>query len=358
MPKAVSTKQKDFASRVLEWFEREGRKDLPWQMAPTPYRVWVSEIMLQQTRVNSVIPYYEKFMQAFPDVLSLANAKLDDVLHHWSGLGYYARARNLHKAAQIIRNDFGGIFPENIEQVMGLPGVGRSTAGAILSLSFGERHAILDGNVKRVLARHAGIDGWPGLPAVSQVLWEIAEERTPKKMVKQYNQAMMDLGATVCIRGKTACAGCPVQEDCIALEQGRVAELPASKPKKTLPVKQVSMLMLVYQDQVLLEQRPPTGIWGGLWSFPESNAADYTDTLNKVFQFAGADAQPWEIMRHTFSHFHLDITPVIIRVNRKNELIMEDDRYVWYNVCKPDARGMAAPVSRLLKRLKKELRGS
>lgn len=357
MPKPASRRQKDFASRVLDWYGREGRKDLPWQAGPTPYRVWVSEIMLQQTRVNSVIPYYEKFLHRFPDVLSLANAGLDDVLHHWSGLGYYARARNLHKAAQIIRDEFDGDFPGQIEQVMDLPGVGRSTAGAILSLSSGQRHAILDGNVKRVLTRHAGVDGWPGEPSVAGLLWEIAEARTPRTRVKQYNQAMMDLGATLCIRGKVECARCPVSLDCVALQEDRVKELPASKPKKTLPVKSVAMLMLVYKDQVLLEQRPPAGIWGGLWSFPESEASGYSDTASKVFQCDSEHVHQWNVVRHTFSHFHLDITPVFIRVRQKKDLVMEAGRHVWYNVCKPDALGIAAPVSRLLKRLKSEVRG-
>lgn len=339
-----------FASRVLEWFEREGRKDLPWQKNPTPYRVWVSEIMLQQTRVNSVIPYYEKFMGRFPTVSSLAQADLDEVLHYWSGLGYYARARNLHKTANEIHGKFQGEFPKGIEEMMALPGVGRSTAGAILSLSSGQRHAILDGNVKRVLARHAGIEGWTGSPAVANLLWEISEKRTPEKKVKQYNQAMMDLGATICIRGKVDCARCPVNDDCVALRENRVSELPTPKPKKTLPVKSTCMMMMQCGEQVLLEQRPPAGIWGGLWSFPEAEEGSLE--LVMPVQMDDVDLDYWKPLRHTFSHFHLDITPVLVRVKRKKDLVMEDGRYVWYNIAQPDQRGLAAPVQRLLERLK------
>ena len=211
----------DFADRLLGWFDVHGRKDLPWQQDPTPYRVWVSEIMLQQTQVRTVIPYYQRFMQAFPDLRALAAAPLDQVLHHWSGLGYYARARNLHRAAQRIRDDHAGRFPEDIEVVMGLPGIGRSTAGAILSLACGQRHAILDGNVKRVLARFHAVEGWPGKTAVLEQLWALAEAATPQRDVAAYNQAMMDLGATLCRRGTPECVRCPLRTDCRACRQGR-----------------------------------------------------------------------------------------------------------------------------------------
>ncbi|HEY5762079.1 MAG TPA: A/G-specific adenine glycosylase, partial [Rhodocyclaceae bacterium] len=222
----------DFATRVLHWYDQHGRTDLPWQDTGDPYRVWVSEIMLQQTQVQTVIPYYRRFMHRFPDLASLAGARLDDVLQHWSGLGYYARARNLHYAAEIIRDRHDGRFPETIEAVCELPGIGRSTAGAILALTFDQRHAILDGNVKRVLARHAAVDGWPGKTAVARKLWELAEARTPPERVGAYTQAMMDLGATLCTRSRPACAMCPVQGDCRALARGEVERFPGRKSKK------------------------------------------------------------------------------------------------------------------------------
>ena len=217
---------------MIAWFAQHGRKDLPWQQDPTPYRVWVSEIMLQQTQVRTVIPYYQRFMQAFPDLRALAAAPLDQVLHHWSGLGYYARARNLHRAAQRIRDDHAGRFPEDIEVVMRLPGIGRSTAGAVLSLACGQRHAILDGNVKRVLARFHAVEGWPGKTAVLEQLWALAEAATPQRDVAAYNQAMMDLGATLCRRGTPECPSCPLQSDCRACKLGRQSEFPAPRPRR------------------------------------------------------------------------------------------------------------------------------
>jgi A/G-specific adenine glycosylase len=216
----------DFAERVLTWFDGHGRKDLPWQEPIDAYRVWVSEIMLQQTQVQTVVPYFERFMQSFPDVLALADAAQDDVLRHWSGLGYYARARNLHRAAGIVRDEHGGAFPETLEAVMALPGIGRSTAGAILSIAFGQRHAILDGNVKRVLARHSGIAGWPGLTSVAKELWAIAERNTPDTRVADYTQAIMDLGATLCTRSNPACERCPVATDCETRTMGTVTLIP------------------------------------------------------------------------------------------------------------------------------------
>ena len=243
----------DFAARVLHWYDRHGRKDLPWQNTDDPYRVWVSEIMLQQTQVQTVIPYYQRFMHRFPDVVSLADAGLDEVLQHWSGLGYYARARNLHHAAEIIRDRYDGRFPATIEAVSELPGVGRSTAGAILALTFGQRHAILDGNVKRVLARHAAVDGWPGRTAVARQLWELAEARTPTARVGDYTQAMMDLGATLCTRSAPACGNCPVSGDCAAL--GKALGRGARHGREA-----GSAVVCGRQDQHLLQRRrPPRG---------------------------------------------------------------------------------------------------
>ena len=230
-----------FSDRVLHWFDAHGRKHLPWQQQISAYRVWVSEIMLQQTQVTTVIGYFERFMQRFPDVVTLANAPQDDVLHLWTGLGYYARARNLHKAAQQIATDHGGEFPQTLEQVMALPGIGRSTAGAILSIACGKSHPILDGNVKRVLARYYAIEGWPGKRAVEDTLWQHATENTPATRTNHYTQAMMDLGAMICTRSKPACDKCPLQSDCIAYAQGKQNEYPGKKPKKTLPVKSTVM---------------------------------------------------------------------------------------------------------------------
>lgn len=342
-----------FSQRVLTWFERSGRKDLPWQQHPTPYRVWISEIMLQQTRVSSVIPYYKKFMEYFPDIVTLANASQDEVLHCWSGLGYYARARNLHKTAQQVRDVCSGSFPEEFEDILAFPGIGRSTAGAILALSSGKRFAILDGNVKRVLARHRGVEGWPGKPKVANTLWEWAEAYTPKKQVAAYTQAIMDIGATICTRTKPACSACPLKTDCIALKTDRVQLLPAPKPKKTLPVKSTQMILLSRSDQeILLEKRPPTGIWGGLWSFPECDDEIEQWCLQK-FGCKVETINDWPVFRHTFSHFHLDITPVLVRVKAISTRIMEAEQYVWYNNAKPERLGLAAPVQQLLNSISK-----
>lgn len=234
----------NFAARLLRWYDRHGRKDLPWQRARTPYTVWVSEVMLQQTQVATVIPYFERFMARFPDVRTLADAPLDAVLAHWSGLGYYSRARNLHRAAQQIRDRHGGVFPEDMDAIAALPGIGRSTAGAILAQALGQRHAILDGNVKRVLTRHRAIAGWPGQSAVERRLWEIAEAETPHARVADYTQAIMDLGAMVCTRARPRCGACPVADDCAARAAGTVSRYPAPKPRKTLPVRQTRMLLV------------------------------------------------------------------------------------------------------------------
>ena len=340
-----------FAERVLAWFERHGRKDLPWQQQPTPYRVWVSEIMLQQTQVKTVIPYYQRFMARFPDVTSLADAPQDDVLHHWSGLGYYARARNLHKAAQQIRDVYGCVFPEQFEQVEALPGIGRSTAGAILSLACGQHHAILDGNVKRVLARYHAVHGWSGGSAVLRELWALSETATPTQEVAAYNQAMMDLGATLCRRGKPDCERCPLHEGCMARQQGIQRDLPSPRPRKALPVREVRMLLLQdAQQSVWLQQRPPSGIWGGLWSFPEFAEVDaMRDWLDK--QGLEADTQEWNVVRHTFSHFHLDITPCLVKLQNPVFSVMDGGQGVWYNTGQPGALGFPAPIQRLLQKL-------
>jgi A/G-specific adenine glycosylase len=344
----------DFAARVLDWSEHGGRRDLPWQRDSTPYRVWVSEIMLQQTQVQTVIPYFERFVGRFPDVVALAEAPLDAVLHLWSGLGYYARARNLHRAARLIRDQHGGRFPTDLEGVAALPGVGRSTAGAILSLALGQRQPILDGNVRRVLARHFGVAGWPGQAAVAQRLWQLAEALTPQERAGHYNQAMMDLGATLCTRARPDCPRCPVAQDCVAHREGRVAEYPGRRPAKALPVRAAQLL--VVRDpagRVLLEQRPPSGVWGGLWSLPQMDLTDdpLTWCCDREFGDGARVITRWPVRRHTFSHFHLDMHPVEIRLERAGLRALDGDHRVWYNLADPDARGLAAPIRQLLAEL-------
>jgi len=339
-----------FSAAVLDWWDRHGRKDLPWQTNPTAYRVWVSEIMLQQTRVATVIPYYQRFMERFPDVRSLAEATQDEVLHLWSGLGYYARARNLHAAAKRVCSRHGGRFPDDMDSLTELPGIGRSTAGAILSLARGIRQPILDGNVKRVLARAFAVDGWPGRAAVQRELWALAERLTPHERVGDYTQAMMDLGATVCTRSRPACTACPWRSHCLALAQERVGELPAPRPKRDMPVRQTRMLLLHDGDgRLLLEKRPPAGLWGGLWSLPECPAdATVEDWCRQRLGLQVHAPRIHPPLRHGFSHFHLDITPVEARVDRKVLAIMDEGRICWYNLRAPDARGLAAPIRRLI----------
>lgn len=343
------------ASALLHWFDQHGRHDLPWQHPRDAYRVWVSEIMLQQTQVSTVIPYFTRFLQAFPDVRALADAPLDEVLHHWTGLGYYARARNLHRAAQEIRDQHAGRFPADFEQVLALPGIGRSTAGAILAQAFEQRHPILDGNVKRVLTRLHAIDGWPGEKAVEQQLWSLADTHTPQQRLADYTQAIMDLGATVCRRSKPLCIQCPLQARCIAFANDSVSAFPGKKPRKALPVRQTCMLLLVDNEHnILLEQRPPSGIWGGLWSFPEcATEVDPVQWTREQLQLNIRAPQILPALRHTFSHFHLDITPVLARAVSAG--IMDSPRYIWYNSSRSPARGFPAPVKQLLESLPQHL---
>jgi A/G-specific adenine glycosylase len=344
---------REFAARVLAWFDEHGRKDLPWQ-CDDPYRIWVSEIMLQQTQVQTVIPYYQRFIARYPDLTALATAAVDDVLHHWSGLGYYARARNLHKAAQVIRVSHDGVFPQDIDAVQALPGIGRSTAGAILSLAFGQRHAILDGNAKRVLARHAAIEGWPGKTSVAERLWALAEKYTPANRVDAYTQAMMDLGATLCTRTKPACALCPVHEDCVAFRQAAIAAYPGRKPKKAKPLKQTTMLLAVSDNAVYLERRPAAGIWGGLWSLPELDAdAESIDAwCESTTGTPMTGSEHWQPMRHSFSHYDLDIRPVVIRVTPAKNVVADRDDAVWYRLDDVPPGGLAAPVQKLIATLR------
>jgi A/G-specific adenine glycosylase len=339
-----------FSRAVLDWFDLHGRRDLPWQQDPTPYRVWLSEIMLQQTQVATVIPYFQRFVARFPALGALAAAELDQVLHLWTGLGYYARARNLHKTAAIVQAQHRGRFPTDIEQLQALPGIGRSTAGAILSLACGQRQPILDGNVKRVLARCFAIDGWPGRSAVAKQLWTLADRLTPRDRVAHYNQAMMDIGATVCTRGKPTCHACPLAGICVARANGRQLDYPGRKPRQALPVRAVQMLLL--RDPgggLLLEQRPPAGVWGGLWSPPQIDTG--LDPAAWCLDNLAAEARETRRLpprRHTFSHFHLDIEPVELLLNGPGCAVLEGAGRLWYNASGSNGVGLPAPVVRLI----------
>ena len=308
--------------------------------------------MLQQTQVSTVIPYFERFMDRFADITCLANASQDEVLHLWTGLGYYARARNLHKAAQQIRDQHQGEFPQDFDTVLSLPGIGRSTAGAILAQALDQRHAILDGNVRRVLTRYHAIGGWPGAKAVENRLWKLAEAATPQQRLADYTQAIMDLGAMVCGRHPN-CPACPLNVSCQARIEGDPRSYPTARPRRTLPVRETRMLILRNSEGLLLlEQRPPAGIWGGLWSLPECPAdTNPTEFCQTSLGLMLNDAKAGPRLRHTFSHFHLDITTLLARVSPVNIAVMEDRPQVWYNSRRPDVRGLPAPVKTLLENL-------
>ena len=340
-----------FPDRLLAWFDDHGRKDLPWQRLKDPSRIWVSEIMLQQTQVQTVIPYFERFVQSFPDVVTLANAGQDRVLQHWSGLGYYARARNLHRAAQVIRDEHRGVFPDTLDAVTDLPGIGRSTAGAILSLAFDQHHAILDGNVKRVLARHQAVDGWPGTTAVAKRLWDIAESNTPAERTAAYTQAIMDLGATLCTRSRPACERCPVAADCVARSTMSVTEYPGRKPKKDKPLRATTMVIARHDGHVYMERRPEAGIWGGLWSLPEVTSGSVEDWCSERLSTEVADSDSWELLRHSFSHYDLDIQPIVVRVAAPLSKVADSCDATWHRLGDELPGGVAAPVNKLLEKL-------
>jgi A/G-specific adenine glycosylase len=357
------------APALLAWHAQHGRHDLPWQRERAAYRVWVSEIMLQQTQVATVIPYFERFTSRFPDVAQLAAAPIDEVLHLWTGLGYYARARNLHKAARQVLERHAGEFPVDFDAVAALPGVGRSTAGAILALAAGRRHAILDGNVKRVLARVFAIEGDPSRQPVQRLLWDLAEACTPRESVDVYTQAIMDLGATVCTRRRPACALCPLQGVCLARAAGREQDLPSPKRRAGARTRrQRRAWMLVAVDRagaVFLERRPERGIWGGLWCLPEFE----TETAARSFaanHFRGARIQPpggggpLPIVRHAFTHFDLDIHPVLAECDGELHAgVMEPGQALWYNprdLANAARVGLPAPVKAMLETLAKGLR--
>ncbi len=350
----VTLTPKQFQQRVLTWFKVYGRKDLPWQQTTSPYRIWLSEIMLQQTQVATVIPYFQGFIQAFPTLSSLAKADIEEVLHRWSGLGYYARARNLHRSAQIIEKKYRGEFPQDLMQLQSLPGIGRSTAGAILALAFNKSASILDGNVKRVLTRVHAIPGWTALTSVNKKLWSLAESYTPlNHQVGHYTQAMMDLGALICTRTQPKCTQCPLQTHCLAYIGKNLHAFPTPRPPKKIPSRAIKMLILINaQQEILLEKRPEMGIWGGLWSLPEcSFTEDINDFCKKHYHCNAENSTKHAPLRHTFSHFHLEITPIVMHVKKWQPPLMESGRIVWYNIEQLAGKGLAAPVKKLLSHL-------
>jgi len=344
---------KKFSNRLLGWFNKHGRHDLPWQRDQTPYRVWVSEIMLQQTQVATVISYFERFTKSFPEVVTLANADLDNVLHHWTGLGYYARARNLHKTAKIIVEEGNAQFPLTLDEMIALPGIGRSTAGAILALAREKRHPILDGNVKRVLSRYHGVEGWPGKREVEEQLWFHAESHTPTKSIRNYTQAIMDLGATICMRRNPNCEVCPLSKDCFARKTERQHDFPGSKPKKIIPSRETIFAIIENtKGEVLLQQRPPSGIWGGLWCFPEfSSDESVSDEIEKQYGLNIKQQTEYTSFKHTFSHFHLMIKPVHIKLEGQVNWVNETGMSTWLNPAKDSSLGFPAPVVSLLEDL-------
>ena len=344
-----------FNGAVLAWYDQHGRKDLPWQQDINPYRVWVSEIMLQQTQVSTVLGYFDRFMHALPTVKDLAEAPEDEVLHLWTGLGYYTRARNLQKTAQIVMAEHGGEFPRDVEALTALPGIGRSTAGAIASLSMGLRAPILDGNVKRVLARYVAQEGYPGEPKVAKQLWQVAERFLPEERVNHYTQAMMDLGATLCTRSKPSCLLCPLKSGCQAHLLGLEIRYPVAKPRKELPQKRTLMPLLANRDgAILLYRRPSTGLWGGLWSLPELDDLAALEPLASQHALQLGERQELVGLTHTFSHFQLSIEPWLIQVETAAPGVAEGD-WLWYNLATPPRLGLAAPVKKLLKRAAQEL---
>ena len=344
-----------FARRLLHWYDRHGRHDLPWQDTPTnrrtPYRVWVSEVMLQQTQVATVISYFERFMQALPDVAALAAAPEDQVMALWSGLGYYRRARHLHAAAQSCMTNHGGELPRDFDALAALPGLGRSTAAAILAQAHGQRHAILDGNVKRVLARFHGVRGWPGERSIEHALWSHAEAHTPPTRVADYTQAIMDLGATVCTRANPHCAECPQSRECVAHRDDLTGTIPAPRPARALPEKHIVFVILRDQHgRVLLQRRPPQGVWPRLWSLPEANDADTAGTLAAhLAKLDHAIAATLPGVRHTFTHFRLRAAPLEWRGVHANERLADDPDSRWCSPGEIATLGIPAPVLKLLR---------
>lgn len=344
----------DFSKRLISWQKVHGRHDLPWQNTTDPYAIWVSEIMLQQTQVTAVIAYYSKFMRRFPDIASLAHASQDEVLQHWSGLGYYSRARNLHNAATSIMDNYHGKFPQDFDTIQTLSGIGRSTAAAIASFAFNQVQTILDGNVKRVLARHFVIEGWPSQPKIEKALWTLAESLLPAQEMVAYTQGLMDLGATLCTRSKPKCGACPLMSSCLAYQQNRVNSLPTPKPRKVIPEKYTTMLILRHGDEVMLEKRPPTGIWGGLWSFPEIEMSVNTEAIASIedivktrFGVSAVVDKPLPTLSHTFSHFklHIRLQPLQVRQLRYQ---VSESKGVWISIEDAVSAAIPTPIRKIL----------
>ncbi|MBL8242591.1 MAG: A/G-specific adenine glycosylase [Rhodanobacteraceae bacterium] len=335
----------DFATRLLAWFDQHGRHDLPWQHPRTPYRVWVAEVMLQQTQVQTVMPYYQRFLLLFPDLRTLASAPLDDVLAAWSGLGYYSRARNLHRAAIHCMAAHAGELPDRFDALAALPGIGRSTAGAILAQAHGQRLPILDGNVRRVLARHRAVTGDPGSAPVQSVLWELSQAALPQARLADYTQALMDLGTTVCTRQRPGCGRCPLAEDCQAQLQGRVGEFPQARKARTRPSRSLVMLRVRDEAQrILLRRRPPAGVWPGLWSLPEGRTlADALATL----ALAPTRSEPAALIRHEFTHFSLEIAVHDVHIGSSR---IADEESRWLAPAEALSLGLPQPVRRLIER--------
>ena len=337
-----------FAQRLIAWQKRFGRRDLPWQRTRDPYRIWLSEIMLQQTQVGTVIPYYQRFLRAFPDVASLAAAPIERVLELWSGLGYYRRAHLAHRAARILIAQHRGRFPRDAEALAALPGIGRSTAAAIAAFASGARNAVLDGNVKRVLARHRGIAGFPGDARVERRLWRCAEALLPRRDIATYTQALMDLGATVCLRRTPRCEACPVARDCIARREGRIAELPAPRPKKTLPWREITVLLVERKGEVLLERRPATGVWSGLWSLPEiETTRNVVAHCRTHFGMNVIPQTPLPAIEHAFTHFCLNLHPLPCAV-REESARAQEPGMVWMPLDEIAGAALPAPIKKLL----------
>ena len=345
------TTNTSFAEQLLIWFDQHGRNHLPWQKNRTGYRVWVSEIMLQQTQVVTVIPYFERFMERFPAAKDLAEADVDEVLSLWTGLGYYSRARNLHDSAIAIAEQHQGNMPKNIDALIALKGIGRSTAGAILSQAYNEPGIILDGNVKRLLTRLHAIEGWPGQSKIDKQLWQIATELTPNQRNADYTQAIMDIGATICKPKQPLCVACPMQARCKALAEDQVATIPTPKPKKLIPHKTISVLLIKNkQGQTLLEQRPNTGIWGGLWSLPE-----FADLKSLQTQLAldglPTNTQPITPIKHVFSHYKLTIEPHLLVLENTPKKVSEKAKSQWYDTQQLHTIGLATPIKKLLEKI-------
>jgi len=346
-----------FPDRLLGWWDQYGRKDLPWQNPRNAYRVWISEVMLQQTQVSTVIAYFERWIERFPDISDLARSDVDDVLALWSGLGYYARARNLHKAARICQEQFDGQMPSDFDSLNELPGIGPSTANAILSLAHNQPAAILDGNVKRLLARHAGVGGWPGSTKIQKILWKEAEQRLPTHRAADYSQAVMDLGALVCTPKNPACRACPVSADCEALESGRVGAIPGPKPKRKIPTRTINILIILDDDgRVLLERRPPSGIWGGLWSLPEGdNQADLSARFgfNERKNVSARRILPEH--EHRLTHLRMLLRPEQVTLAHGSGLeyssVGDQSEMAWFSQAELDQLGLPKPISTLLSRL-------